>query len=82
MTRAALTCAVGSNAPTSMSSEKKGDSQTKSHEVEGARAQLCWGWWWWRGAELPGQTPRIEGAILGGKAQERIPGLAREPGHR
>lgn len=34
------------------------------------------------GAELPGQTPRIEGAILGGKAQERIPGLAREPGHR
>lgn len=38
------------------------------------RAQLCWG------AELPGQTPRIAGAILGGKAQVRIPGLAREPG--
>lgn len=40
---AALTCAVGSDAPTSMSSEKKGGIQMKSHEVEGAQGTALLG---------------------------------------
>lgn len=31
------------------------------------------------GAELPGQMSRVVGAVLGGKAQERIPDPARKP---
>lgn len=45
----------------------------KSCEVEGAQGTAL------LGAELPGQMPRITGAILGGKAQEQIPDQAREP---
>ena len=54
-----------------VSSETKG-AKGKAMRLEVPRAQPYWG------AELPGQMPGIAGAILGGKAQERIPDPARE----
>lgn len=50
----------------------RGPVKGKAVRLKVPGAQPYWG------AELPGQMPGIAGAILGGKAQERVPDPARE----